>query len=103
MFIFQLKYISELNENVISFDKIKFGSGIIKSDNTICTETITRKCNNDYQIWQNSFNSKLNEIETLEQSKVMDKLVFFHGKYTLKYLINLFKNILNEIIYGFIL
>ncbi|MCG3665172.1 DUF4435 domain-containing protein [Aliarcobacter butzleri] len=98
MFIFQLKYISELNDNVIVFDKIKFGSGIVKEDFTICTDTIIKKCKNSKEIWLDLYNSKLADLDILEKTcktDTIDKLVFLHGKYTLKYILNVFKNILN--------
>lgn len=98
MFIFQLKYIEELNENVIAFDKIKFGSGIVKKDFTICTDTIIKKCNNNKDIWIDLYSSKLADLDILEKAcktDKIDKLVFLHGKYTLKYVLNIFKNILN--------
>lgn len=95
MFMFQLKYIEQLEENVIVFDEIKFGSGIIKEDNRICTNTIKKRCKNNKEKWSELFDSKHSEFIEIENNYKSDILILLHGKYTLKYIISLFKKILD--------
>ena len=96
MFLMQIKYYEELGENLISFDAIPLNcKPFIKSDYSICTDSLMLKCNGDKEVWKSKYSDKIDELSSIYENCSSDILMFLHGKYTLRYLIGLFKNILN--------
>lgn len=96
MFLMQMKYYEELGKNLISFDAIPLNcKPFIKSDYSICTDSLMLKCNGDKEIWRSKYSDKIDELSSIYENCSSNLLMFFHGKYTLRYLIGLFKNILN--------
>ena len=96
MFLMQIKYYEELGENLISFDAIPLnGKPFIKDDYSICTDSLMLKCNGDKEVWKNKYCDKTDELNSIYENCNSELLIFLHEKHTLRYIIGLFKNILN--------
>jgi len=96
MFLMQIKYYEELGENLISFDAIPLnGKPFIKDNYTICTDSLMLKCNGDKEAWISKYCDKKEELNSIYESCSSELLIALHGKYTLRYIIGLFKSILN--------
>jgi hypothetical protein len=96
MFLMQIKYYKELGENLISFDAIPLNcEPFIKNDYSICTDSLMLKCNGDKEIWKNIYGNKVDELNSIYEACSSELLIFLHGKHTLRYIIGLFKRIVN--------
>lgn len=96
MFLMQMKYYEELGENLISFDAIPLNcKPFIKEDYSICTDSLMLKCNGDKEVWKSKYSDKIDELSSVYENCNSDLLILLHGKHTLRYIIGLFKSILN--------
>lgn len=92
MFSVQLNHYEEFGENLISFDDIPLNcTPFIKDDYSICSDSMLFKCNGDKQKWNEVFNSRKEQYNTLYESCKENILNFLHGKHTLRYIIAIFK------------
>jgi hypothetical protein len=98
-FVTQVRNLTDFQENTLAFDDIPYCKPFIEQDNNFKfnIEAFKHKVKQNKEQWYLTYGALKNNFEELKNTCIDDIFKFLHGKYLLKYMISILKNLFSKV------